>query len=100
MRVEPQILEPRLRAAQNFRERGNGPEERAEVVRAIATVMQVDEALVEDHADAGLAVAERNDPDPVAVARVVIGAEAPRADVAAGDAETDGEIVDVADVLP
>src|SRR5205809_4088938 len=63
--------------------------------------MQLDQALVEDHADAGLAVAERDDPDPITEAHVVIGGQAPRADVARAErAVARGEIVDVADVLP
>ncbi len=63
--------------------------------------MEIDDPLVEHHADRCLAVAERDHPDPVAVAHVVVRSQATGADVpGAQRAIARGEIIDVADVAP
>ena len=102
MREESEIVQPWLRAFQKLTQSGNGSQKGDEVRRAVAAFMKVDQPLVEDDADTGLAVSEWNDPDPVAQAGVVIRAEAPRRDIARGQPVTIacGDVVDVADVLP
>src|SRR5437899_1233224 len=63
--------------------------------------MKVDQPLVEDDTDRGFAVAERNDPDPIAEACVVIRGQPARADVARSKiARTCGDVVDVANAVP
>src|SRR5438270_1423766 len=63
--------------------------------------MEIDEPLVEDDADRRFPVAERNDPDPVAEAGVVIRGQPARADVARGQiAGAGGDIVDVSHTVP
>ena len=68
----------------------------------MAALMEIDKTLVENDADRRLAITERNDPDPVAEARVVIGAEAARADVAGAETVriARGDVVDVPHVFP
>src|SRR5688500_8930977 len=62
--------------------------------------MQIDEPFVEDDASARLAVAEGEDPDPEAIAGVVIRGQPPRADVARREPAPRREVVDVPHVLP
>src|ERR1044071_4179052 len=62
--------------------------------------MQPDEAFVEHDADRRLAVAEGDDPDPVAESHVVIRREAARADVLRREFAAGRDVVDVADVFP
>src|SRR5258706_7590817 len=69
---------------------------------AILALVQGVHPLVVDDADAGLAVAQRDHPDPEAAAGIVVGPEAARADVAAdvGPCAASGEVIDVPHVPP
>src|SRR3954463_13917649 len=63
--------------------------------------MQIYEPLVEDDADRRFAIAERDDPNPVAESGVVIRRQAARTDVARGEiAGTRRNIVDVTHAVP
>ena len=102
MRVEAQVLAARLRTLQQLGQRGDGAQKGAEIPHAVTARAEAYEPGVVDDADAGLAMPERNHPDPVAEAHVVIGGEAPRAEPAVGEPAiaAGGEVVDVPHVLP
>jgi hypothetical protein len=102
MGVEMEVLAAGLRALEQLGQRGNRAHEGAEIAHPIAAVADIDQPRVVDDPDARLPVAERDDPDPVAKAHVVVGAEAPRAEPAARQRAVAprGEVVDVAHVLP
>ncbi len=101
VRVEAEVVAPHLGALEQLLAGGELLQELEVGGLLVALLGEIEQAAVEDDADRGLAVAERDEPGPGAAPHVVIGREAARREVAPreGDRTARGQVVDRLDVL-